>query len=119
MNHLQIICLIAFALVNIFSYSNGQPPPPGLCTNSSSTICCPLSPNVQVRRPRLSKYTKCCGNSGITYESNTTTKCCGNITYLSSAKMCCKGTICIKNDFMCIKQFCRFYLEPSNLEPIN
>ncbi len=107
MNHLQIICLIAFALVNIFSYSNGQPPPPGLCTNNSSTICCPLSPNLQVGRPRLSNYTKCCGNSGITYESNTTRRCCGDKTFDVYNQDCCKGTLCHVIDFNCQKKYCR------------
>jgi hypothetical protein len=130
MNHHQIICLIAFALVNIFSYSNGQPPPPPpLCYDEKpSMICCIRLPQYdEVYSPRLSNYTKCCGNSGITYESNTTrqccgdtiflarsyttsltTACCGNKTYLSSrAKRCCQGKICLYDDVMCMDQYCR------------
>ncbi len=65
----------------IFSYSNGQPPPPGLCEENPS--------------PRLSNYTKCCGNSGITYESNT------------KGVRCCQGKICTIRNFKCINQYCR------------
>ncbi len=110
MNHLQIICLIAFALVNIFSYSNGQPPPPPLCYNENpSMICCIRLPQYdEVYSPRLSNYTKCCGNSGITYESNTTRQCCGDTIFVASpAQRCCQGKICNIRNFRCINQYCR------------